>query len=122
MASRSLDEAPTGEAEEYVLERTAADQAGLGPQSAAVHRNRGCLAVAGVEEDAVGQHLDALRETLELVERRRGIDRKAKFEHLAGGVLVDEAARRAEGDDLRLVHDDQAITKLLGLIHVVGRE
>ena len=31
-------------------------------------------------------------------------------------------ARRALGHDLRLVHDDEAVAQLLGLVHVVGRQ
>jgi len=73
---------------------------------------------AGSASSAQGERTS---EAVELVQRRGGIDREAKFEHFAAGVLVDQAARRSEGDDLRLVHDDQAITELLRLIHVVGR-
>ena len=39
---------------------------------------------------------------------------------LAGRVLLDQRARAALGDDLRLVHDDEAVAQLLGLVHVVG--
>lgn len=41
---------------------------------------------------------------------------------LAGGVLRDEIAGAALGDDPPLVHDDQSIAELLGLIHVMGGE
>src|ERR1700682_1320730 len=119
MAGRSLDQAPARESKENVLERAPADQNRLRPQAATVDRDGRRFAVLGIEEDAVGERLDALRETVQLVERRGGVDRKAQLEHLAAGVLVDQASRRSEGDDLRLVHDDQAITELLRLFHIV---
>ena len=37
-------------------------------------------------------------------------------------VLRDQLLRRAADQDLRLVHDDQAVAKLRRLFHVVGRE
>ena len=37
-------------------------------------------------------------------------------------VALDQLARRALGDDLRLVHDDEPVAELLGLVHVVRRE
>src|SRR5438132_6340283 len=115
----SFDQAPAGQAEEDVFERAAPDQGGLWSQAAAVHGNGRRLAVAGVEQDPVGQCLDALGKAIQLLERRRAVDRKATLEHLATGVLVDQASRRAEGDDLRLVHHDQPIAELLRLIHVM---
>ena len=54
------------------------------------------LAVVGVDQDAVGQHLDALADALEL----RGdllvaVGAEAHLEHLAARVLADERRRRA---------------------------
>ena len=45
-----------------------------------------------------------------------------QLEHLAGRVLVDQRARRPLGDDPAVVHDDQPVAQLLGLVHVVGGE
>ena len=81
------------------------------------------LAVVGVDEDAVRQVLDPLAQPVELaVERLLDADREPELGHLARRVLVDQLARRALGDDLRLVHDDEPVAQLLGLVHVVGRQ
>ena len=81
------------------------------------------LTVIGVEQErgraaarAFGQAARAS------VERCGVLVGEAQLEHLAGGVLVDELARRPLGDDLRLVHHHQAIAELLRLVHVVGRD
>src|SRR5438067_377774 len=85
-----------------------------------MHRRGGGFAVVRVEQHAVGQDLDALGDALELaIERWSRVNRKAEFEHLAGRVLVDQATRRPGRDDLRLVHHDQPVAQLLGLVHVV---
>ena len=47
---------------------------------------------------------------------------ETELEHLAGGVLVDQRTRRPLRDDLAVVHDDEAVAELLGLVHVVGRQ
>ena len=47
---------------------------------------------------------------------------EAQLGHLAGRVALDQLARRALGDDLRLVHDHEPVAQLLGLVHVVGRQ
>ena len=81
------------------------------------------LAVVGVDEHAVGQPLHAFAEPVELaVERLLDADREAHLQHLARRVLGDELARAPLGDDLRLVHDHEAVAQLLGLVHVVGRQ
>ena len=49
-------------------------------------------------------------------------EREAQLEHLAGGVARDQLARRALGDDPALVHDDEPVAQLLGLVHVVRGE
>ena len=48
--------------------------------------------------------------------------REAQLGDLAGRVLLDQRARAALGDDLGLVHDDEPVAQLLGLVHVVGRQ
>ena len=50
-----LDQGAAGQAQEDVLERRSADQDGLGLEPTRVDRDRGGLAVVGVEEDAIGQ-------------------------------------------------------------------
>ena len=47
---------------------------------------------------------------------------EAQLEHLAGRVLVDQRARAALGDDPAVVHDDEPVAQLLGLVHVVRRD
>jgi hypothetical protein len=88
-----------------------------------VHRRQRRVAVVGVDEQPVGQHLDALPHVGEGIEVARllvGVE--AQLEHLAGAVLLDEAARAALRDDAPLVHDDEAVAQLLGLVHVVRRD
>ena len=81
------------------------------------------LAVIGVEEDPVREHLDALGETVKLaVQRLLDADREAQLGDLLRRVLLDQLAGRALGHDLRLVHDDEPVAELLGLVHVVGRQ
>ena len=46
--------------------------------------------------------------------------REAQLDHLLGGVRLDQLARRALGGEAPLVHDDQPVAELLGLVHVVG--
>ena len=94
-----------------------------GPQPALVDRHGRRVPVVGVEQQPVGQLLDALGKAVELaVERRLDAGREAQLQHLLGGVLVDQLARRALGHDLRLVHHHQPVAELLGLVHVVGRQ
>ena len=100
--------------------RTSADS---GSTPAGVHGGGGGVAVVGVDEQPVGQHLHPLADAvrpLGVVVVVVGVE--AQLEHLAGGVLVDERARRALGDDPPVVHDDEPVAELLGLVHVVGRE
>src|SRR5712691_4465816 len=99
MPELSFDQAPASEAEKDVFERAAPAQDGLGTRAAAVQPDRRRLAVVGVEKDAGGQYLDTLRKAVQLVECRRAIDRKAKLEHLAAGVLVDQTSWRSGRDD-----------------------
>ena len=46
-------------------------------------------------------------------------DVEPQLQHLAGGVPVDQLARRALRRDLAAVHDHQPVAQLLGLVHVV---
>ena len=47
-------------------------------------------------------------------------DAEPELGDLARGVGLDQLARAALGDDQALVHDDQPVAELLGLVHVVG--
>ena len=87
-------------------------------------RDRGRLAVVGVDEHAVRQPLDAARRGRRAARQARSwtSDREPQLGDLAGGVLLDELARRPLGHDLRLVHDDEPVAQLLRLVHVVGRQ
>ena len=70
-----------------------------------------------------GQHLGPLADVLDA--RRGGLvgaGREAQLEDLAGRVRLDQLAGRALGDDAALVHHDEAVAELLGLVHVVGRQ
>src|SRR3974390_287306 len=87
----SVDQGTTGEAEEHVLEGGAADQCALGHVPHARHLGQRGVTVVGVEEDAVGQHLLALRQ---LDQRRRHFlvlaGGEAQLHHLAGGERLDQ--------------------------------
>ena len=94
-----------------------------GSKPTLVDRDRRRLAVVGVEQHPVGQVLDALGDAVELaVERLGHAGREAQLGDLPGGVLLDERARAAFGDDLGLVHDHEPVAQLLGLVHVVRRQ
>ena len=72
-----VDQRAPGQAQEDVLERRPADEHGLGLEAALVDGDRGRLAVVGVQQDAVGQVLDALGDAVELAVERLG-DRRAR--------------------------------------------
>ncbi|EMY33032.1 phenol hydroxylase [Arthrobacter crystallopoietes BAB-32] len=84
---------------------------------------KGRFAVVSVDQDAVRQRLQPLPDPLQLG-RDRGVAfrAEAQLKHLAGGVLVDQRGGRAFGHDPALVHDDQPVAELLGLVHVVRGE
>ena len=54
--------------------------------------------------------------------RDRSSPVEAQLEHLAGGPLLDQRTRAALGDDPAVVHDDEPVAELLGLVHVVRRQ
>jgi len=56
------------------------------------------------------------------VERLLDAGGEAQLEDFPCRVTLDERPRRALGDDLRLVHHDESVTQLLGLVHVVRRQ
>ena len=67
--------------------------------------------------------LDPRGDPVELaVERLGDPGREAQLGDLACRIALDQLARAALGDDLRLVHDHQPVAQLLGLVHVVGGE
>ena len=45
-----------------------------------------------------------------------------QLQDLAGGVVADQAGRRSFRHDPALVHDDEPVAELLGLVHVVRGE
>src|SRR5438128_1602516 len=71
---------------------------------------------------AEGSPLELIRRysTREVVELR--FRAETELDHLACGIAADELERRALGGDLALVHDDEPVAELLGLVHVVSRE
>ena len=85
-----------------------------------MHLLQRVLAVGRVHLHAIGQHFHPLADRAQTsVERCADIVRKAQLEHFPRGVLRDQLARRAFGDDRRLVHHHQPIAETLGLIHVM---
>ena len=81
------------------------------------------FAVVGVDQHPVRQHLTPMPDALDVGGAqlvRSG--RIAQLEHFTRRMLLDQFARRTEGDDLALVHHHQPVAELLGLVHVVGRE
>ena len=81
------------------------------------------LAVLAVDEDAVGQHLDAVADAGEpLGDLAVAVAAEAHLEHLARRVAADELGGGALGHDRALVDDHEPIAELLGLVHVVGGE
>ena len=103
------------------VERRTSDGQRLDP--AGVHGGERGVAVVGVDEQPVGQHLEPLPhagDVLDVAVLLVGVE--AQLEHLARRVLLDERARAALGDDAPVVHDDEPVAELLGLVHVVGRD
>ncbi len=79
--------------EEDVLEGRAAHQRGQRLDATRVHDRGGLVTVVGVDQEPVGQHLDALADAghlLGVVLVVLGVE--AQLEDLAGGVLLDELA------------------------------
>src|SRR5690349_15751187 len=66
----SVDEGASGQPEEDVLERRAADEDGFGLEAPRMSCRHGRLAIVGVEQDAIGQALDPLGQTVELTIER----------------------------------------------------
>ena len=88
-----------------------------------MHGDRRGLAVLDVEQHPIRQVLDALRDPIELAVERLGLAwAEAKLGDLLGRVALDERARAAFRDDRGLVHHDEAVAQLFGLVHVVGRQ
>ena len=89
---------------------------------------RGGVTVVGVQQQPVRQ---ALRACARIVLTRRELGRhflgavlpaEAKLDDLACRVAPDELQRRSFRRDLALVHHDQPVTELLGLVHVMRRQ
>ena len=84
----------------------------------------GCLVtVVRIQQDPVRQDLHALPDPLEgggVGSVVVGVE--AHLHHLTRRVAVDEVARTSLGRDPTLVHDDETVAELLGLVHVVGRD
>jgi len=81
------------------------------------------VAVLGVDEDAVRQRLDPVDETVhpELGRLGRPVG-EAQLDDLTRRVTADQLERRALGDDLPVVHHDEPVAELLGLVHVMRRQ
>ena len=106
-----------------VLERAPPDEHALGHEPPLVDPVRGGIAVVRVEEHAVRQRLHARNEPVRPVGEvvRPGVA-EAQLDDFARRVALDQLSRRSLGDDLPLVHDDEAVAELLGLLHVVRRQ
>ena len=103
--------------------RAAPHQRALRAEPPVVHRDERGLAVVGVEQEPVGQHLAAVGEVGHLLGQGLVLARaEAQLEDLPGGVLLDERAGRPLGDDAAAVHHHEPVAQLLGLVHVVGGE
>src|SRR5207237_2342894 len=89
--SPSLDERAAGETEEDVFQRRPPDERALRPDAAPMHFGRRGLAVSRVQEETVGELLDAIGKPVELaVERLLDAGLEPELENLAGRVLIDE--------------------------------
>ena len=86
-----------------------------------MHRVGRLVAVVGVQQDPVGQHLDALADAGELVRRTSPATSSPNRSSTTSRVECCSISSRgrALGHDLALVHDDQPVAELLGLVHVV---
>ena len=74
----------------------ATDQDLLRAQAAVVDRDGGRVTVVGVQQQPVGQRLDAVGEAVEsTVEAGHVLLPQPQLQDLAGGVLLDERPRRA---------------------------
>ena len=77
----------------------------------------------GVDEQSVGKDLDPFADLAHLAHVFLVVATpETHLEHLPRRVGRYEVAWRSLGHDFAAVHDDQPITELLGLIHVMGRE
>src|SRR5262249_6721352 len=45
--------------------------------------------------------------------------RETQFQDFPGGITLDQLARRSFGNDLRAIHNDQAVAQLIRLVHIV---
>ena len=92
-------------------------------ESEIVHAVGGGIAVVGVEEHPVRQRLDPPGEAVDAaLQVAREFGAEPELDHLTRRVAPDELERRALGDDSALVHHDEPIAQLLGLVHVVRRQ
>src|ERR1035438_2940560 len=88
-----------------------------------VHVAKRVVTVVDVQQHSIGKHFDSLGEWCEpLVILFVVIGDESQFHDLTGGELLDENSRCAFGDDRSLVHDDETVAELFGLIHVVRRD
>src|ERR671936_640847 len=102
----SRDQRAAGEAQEDVLQRAAPDQDAPGRDASAPELGDGPVTVAGREEDAVADALDAVGHAVELaVGAPLGTLGQPQLDDLAAGVALDQLLGGPLGDDLRVVHD-----------------
>ena len=67
---------------------------------------------------------ECLREVLEACAHLLGplLQTEPKLDHLTGRVAADQLLRRSLGSDRALVHHDEAVAELFGLVHVMRGE
>jgi hypothetical protein len=110
--------------QEHVFQRGPAHQRREGLKTALADARKHFVPVLDIQQDAIGsrdhpfgaQIFDFLGRLL------TQLGREPQLKDLGGRVGLDELARGAGGDDLRVVHDDEAVAQLLGLVHVVRGE
>src|SRR2546430_1734947 len=118
--SSLVDEGPSRQMEEHVLERRPAHERALGIDAELVDAVRREVAVVRVQHEPAAQNLDAPREPVDAVRQvgRRLLRREAELDDLTCGIAADQLDRRPLRGDLALVHDDESVAELLGLVHV----
>src|SRR5439155_14341336 len=120
--SSLVDQGPTRQVEEDVLERGAAHEHAVRLETELVHVRGGRVAVVRVEQQAVRERFEPAHEAVQARGElgrdflRTVLRAETKLDHLARGKTADELEGRALGGDLALVHDDEPVAELLGLV------
>ena len=120
----SLDQRAAGQPQEDVLERRPADEDGLGPRGRARgrrprpprrRRRRAGRGRAGARSARRCPSSWPSSVSATPAGKRSSVTSRVEYCSMSW-------RGRALGDDLRLVHDDEPVAQLLGLVHVVGRQ